>query len=396
LAVARWQKEAAYEQRLAINEQHLKMNITRNNYEEFFLLYVDNELSAAERNAVELFVKGNADLKNELNMLQQTVINADAVVFDKTSLLKKEFTALQENLLLYIDDELSVASKLGIDKLLKADSVAGKELALLQQTKLQPDAAVVFADKKILYRKESAKVVGLPWRRIAAAAILLGFGTWATILFIKTNKNEGEIVAVKTDVNPATAPQVANTITPVQAPQKTTETANVVTPSTENATNQLQQKNIQSANNNQQQNLPHQKVDNSIAVKENNKKPSNNLPKPDYNNFNNNNRNEIDIAFVPPVNTAADKRNSGDKITDAGIKDNPNKEVVNGYALNTNFTEGDAGENNNNKILYMDEDKVKKSKLGGFFRKVKRLVERNTNITTGNGIKVAGFDIAIN
>jgi hypothetical protein len=46
-------------------------------------------------------------------MLLQTVMNADAVSFDnKSSLLKEEFTAMQENLLLYIDGELNAEQKI--------------------------------------------------------------------------------------------------------------------------------------------------------------------------------------------------------------------------------------------------------------------------------------------
>jgi hypothetical protein len=44
----------------------------------------------------------------------------------------------------------------------------------------------------------------------------------------------------------------------------------------------------------------------------------------------------------------------------------------------------------------MDEEKVKKTKIGGFFRKVKRVVERTTNIKTGgNNFKVANLEFAI-
>jgi hypothetical protein len=369
------------------------MNINRHNYEAFFLLYVDNELSAPERKTVELFVQENADLKEELHLLQQTVFNADDIVFEnKNSLLKEEITALQQNLLLYIDDELGAADKLNTEKLLKADSAASKELAVLKKTKLQPDTDIVFAKKKVLYKKESGKIVGLPWRRIAAAAILLGFGTWATISFIKTNK-PGEVnVATTPKVTPAAT---ENTLPPVvqQPQQKITEEKN--TPANNTVANKKEpvQNNNSSYKTSLPQNLLQQKDNDIIVAKDDNKKPSNNLPKPVYEIINKPESNKSDVATVLQTDKATDKINSGNKITVAELNKTNTNEVADTYALNTKFTESNAEENNDDKILYMDEDKVKKTKLGGFFRKVKRVVERTANIKTGNGIKVAGFDI---
>jgi anti-sigma factor RsiW len=371
------------------------MLINRHNYEEFFLLYIDNELSAAERNAVELFVQDNADLKAELNTLQQTVYKADAAVYEnKEELLKDEFAVLQQNLLFYIDDELSDSDKLTVEKLLKADSSAGKELALLQKTKLLPDTVIVFANKKSLYRKEGGKVIGMPWRRIAAAAILLGFGIWVTVTFINSNKNDGVTVAINNNAEPVPKKQNTDAATPtITAPQKTVEEINAANNIKQETTDKQTPKNNQ-LQNNTPQNLPQQN-NNTIAAKEKNKKPDNNLPKPDYEKINNEESNESYVSNVKPSDNTIDKINSGNKVTVEVANDYSKTETVNGYALNASLTESDAGENNDNKILYMDEDNVKKSKLGGFFRKVKRMVDRNTSIKTGNSIKVAGFDIAI-
>jgi hypothetical protein len=378
-----------------MNHQSSTMNLNRNNYEAFFLLYVDNELSAADRNAVELFVQENADLKEELNMLQQTVFKADAVVFDnKASLLKEGLTALQENLLRYIDDELSTADKLNIEKLLIADTAANKELLLLQQTKLQPDGSIVFADKKLLYRKENAKVVGLPWRRIAAAAVLLGIGTWATVSLINTDKTAIGTAVTNADIKTTKPKQQVNSVEDsLQIAQKNTAVTGA-TASIQAIIKPASQKNSM-PDNRIQKSVSQQNAVNPIALQQPGKRPDNNLPKPVYDYINNNGSNKNDIATVPVINEVTVNLNSGVNTAVTASNKKTNNEVTNTYALNTNFTQGDAEENNNNKILYMDEDKVKKTKIGGFFRKVKRMVERSTNVTTGNSIKLAGFDIAI-
>jgi hypothetical protein len=371
------------------------MQINRHNYEAFSLLYVDNELSVPERKAVELFVQENADLKEELHLLQQTVFNADDILFEnKDSLLKEEITALQQNLLLYIDKELSATDKLDTEKLLKTDSAASKELAILQKTKLQADTAIVFANKKILYKKETGKVVGLPWRRIAAAAILLGIGTWATISFIKTDKPDVVNVATTQKVTPAAT---ENTLPPIaqQPQQKITEEKNAP------ANNTVANKKEPVQNNNSiyktglPQNLPQQKDNDIIVAKDDNKKPTNNLPKPVYDIINKEESNKDVAVNVIQTDKATDKINSGNKIAVAELNKTNTNEVADTYALNTKFTQGNAEEKNDDKVLYMEEEKVKKTKLGGFFRKVKRVVERTANIKPGNGIKVAGFDIAI-
>ena len=292
---------------------------------------------------------------------------------------------------MYIDDELSTADKLNVEKLLQTNTVANKELALLQQTKLQADTAIVFANKKSLYRKEGGRVIELPWRRIAAAAILLGFGTWATISFIKTDKPAQGGNVANTQPKATTPAQTENTAPSTSLAQQpsTVKDVNPTVANVNDAVKQAAEKNNQQASKNLQQRVPEKQDDNIIVAKEELKKPSNNLPEP-YKNFNNNNSNEILYSNVTPKNAATDKINSG--LTNSVVVANniTNNSDVSGYALHANYTDDNADNN-----LSTDDNKGRKTKLGGFIRKVKRLVERTTEDPSGNGIKVAGFDIAI-
>ena len=100
------------------------MNINRHNYEEFFLLYLDNELSSEERSRVELFVQENPDLGEELKVLLQSKVSPDnTIVFANKELLMKEAVGISINLqnyeewlLLYTDNELSPAQRETVEK----------------------------------------------------------------------------------------------------------------------------------------------------------------------------------------------------------------------------------------------------------------------------------------
>ena len=63
------------------------MDISRNNYETSFLLYLDRELGPAEMLKVEKFLTENSDLQKEFELLQQTVFLPEEIVFEQKELL---------------------------------------------------------------------------------------------------------------------------------------------------------------------------------------------------------------------------------------------------------------------------------------------------------------------
>ncbi len=361
------------------------MKITRHNYEEYFILYLDNELSSADRREVELFVQQNPDLKAELDILFQSQLPVDTdVVFNgKESLLKTESATIKEDnyeewLLSYIDNELSGAEKTMLEKFVAERPAIKKELEVLQKAKLQPEN-IVFGDKSILYRREEkVRVIAINWRRIAiAASLVLAVGTAAVVLFKSNEEKPADIANVENrkvvpaqqnstpaspavkeeiqDTDPAEQPLAVVPAEPIQAETANTKKSAVVDNPVKSDT-RVKENNVADIINKEE-----------LAVVPE-KKKSNDLPEPVYNpNVINNIAKENPIAMVEPT-TKTPLTNS--KETSPVVTVTP---ATTGalYTSNTSaetFDPGDEGQNG------------KKNKLRGFFRKVTRTFEKNTNI----------------
>src|SRR5690349_18999325 len=173
------------------------MNINRHNYEEYFILYQDNELDADQRRAVEEFVQNNPDLKDELDAFSQYKLEPDPSIQyqGKEELLRPpvikgsiNLSNYEESLVLYLDNELTDEQVIEMKALIDRHEVVKKEWETIQKIKLQPEL-VSFGDKSTLYRKEENVRRLAPYWRIAAAVILFLLAGTVTVIVINNRKS---------------------------------------------------------------------------------------------------------------------------------------------------------------------------------------------------------------
>ncbi|MEO6720651.1 MAG: hypothetical protein ABIN67_09795 [Ferruginibacter sp.] len=368
------------------------MTINRHNYETFFLMYIDNELPDTEKKLVDEFVRENPDLEEELLMLQQSVVVPDTIVFDdKEALYKNQFdtSGLQEKLFLHLDNELSESESELLMERINSDDGLKKEWEILQQTKLISDELIVFADKEILYKKENGKVVAFPWMKLAVAAVFLGFIVWGGIAYLNNRGNSTDKITVKADKqSPDKTPAISDTASQVivQTPQRLQpkEESTIARVAPANTPN------IKKVNTVEKSIDKKKELSEEQALVKNRK--TNNLPEPYFNNINNDNSNKISTATVLSEMKANNIDDSGNHVTKT--RQPKTIEPDNSFATTASLPE--SSEENNDHIFFMDEEKVKKTKLGGFLRKAKRVFERNAKIKPGStNIKVANLEFAI-
>jgi hypothetical protein len=351
------------------------MKIDRHNYEEFFLLYVDNELSVDQKKQVEAFVLANTDLEEELIMLQQSKLVTDhSVVFEGKASLMKEAPAMnmsnyEEWLLLYADNELTPGERSIVEKFAAAHPPVREELDLFLQAKLEP-VEIVFADKASLYRREEkVRVLSMSWWRIAAAAILIlaaGVGTYS---IINNYKKPSTDIAGKV-------------IPPAPKSNQQEEKNNGVVPSTQQQIAEIKNdKNESSVVKQDQKKVEHRKDNHLPKENAGNKQELAKIDEPAIHKTND----AVTLNTIESSTPKPDRSNTVSSLAFDGVTGLP-QHTINNPAVTKTISETPNYKLASNMTTVNDEtaSNSENKKLRGFFRRATRFIEKTTKMNPAN------------
>lgn len=353
------------------------MNINRHNYEEFFLLYVDNELSAGQRKIVEAFVAVNPDLQEEFNLIQQSTFTADEKLDTRfiSSLLKpveEESSISQEHLLLYIDNELRADEQKAVEQAIVESPSLQKEVQWLKRSTFEADRSIVFPDKSLLYKEaQPARVfyMGTAARRWAAAAaviVLMGSAMWLMIDKPADDVNRlAQNQSGQTEKKNTAGPKSVKEIIKESLVQEMSEDVATTVQGNDNASNNST-KNSGLTKNNPAKNQKEKII--PVTIKE-----------------------EPIVAKVETPVTIAPENIS---VTPSNKTETPTVQPVTNTANTVSYASynNDATDENENTIF--TEERQRRSGLKGMVKKAKRMFERNTGIqSNASEVRFAVFAV---
>lgn len=154
------------------------MKITRDNYEVYFLDYLEGNLDETLVNDFIDFLGQNPDLKAELDMAGTVKLEPEHISFgSKRKLYKEKFDLEQEFnrvAVARLEGDLQKNEKAEFENYLSKHPEKQKEATLFEKTRLKADESIVFKKKNKLYHYSTGKTI-LLWSTRIAAVFILGF-----------------------------------------------------------------------------------------------------------------------------------------------------------------------------------------------------------------------------
>lgn len=160
------------------------MKITRDNYESFFIDYMEGNLQENLIDQFLDFLNQNPDLKEELHLFEEVRLPKEQLVFQEKNLLYKnaadETRRLENTAVAYLEGDLNADENKAFETYIAAHPELKKEYDLFTKTRLVADSGIKYQHKQKLYKK-SGTVIVLNWVARAAAVVILLWGVNSVI-----------------------------------------------------------------------------------------------------------------------------------------------------------------------------------------------------------------------
>lgn len=344
--------------------------INLGNYEEFFILYMDKELSQEQVKMVDEFLVAHPDLKAELEILMNTKLPLEEFSFDKNGLFAEnmKLSSVDEELLLYIDNELPADQTEKVQLELAGNKGYQLQHEVLLKTKLDPSEKIAYPNKKELYRRTERVVSIKMWMRVAAAVVVIAIGG---ILYFQKPSSPS---TTDTDAGSTAGTKNINQKNDL----KKNDLPDSVTPLPENpkqekiAVNRLPGKERK-----QNKNPDQQEVKITIPV-ENNRIANNDIPQQQ--------KEDQTLERLQVRNVQSEGLDKAIALIEPKVSINNPGVTSSLLARNTNGTPG--------KPIASNDDR--KGSIKGFLRKATRLIEKRTGIDPTNDGELLIGAVAIN
>ncbi len=160
------------------------MKITRQNYEAYFIDYLEGCLDEKLVDQFIEFLKKNPDLKEELKLFESLTVFPENTTFSKKDkLYKNKFdieTEFNEAAVANLEGDITTKEKREFENYLSSHPEKQNDLKLFNKTLLKADNSITFTNKSKLYKKPKGRVV-LFWAGRVAAILILAFAIFSLL-----------------------------------------------------------------------------------------------------------------------------------------------------------------------------------------------------------------------
>lgn len=187
------------------------MMITRDNYEIYFLDFLEGNLESNQVDEFLEFLEQNPDLKEELNGLEDFRIQQEEISFAGKEKLYRtaedNSEKIETKMIACLEGDLDADEKQTFEAFILGNPELKRDYELYKKARLEPDLSVQFPAKEKLYKK-SRPIIVMTWVARVAAVVAL---VWGVETFFHNPDNSGQ-TAVLTGTVQSTLPDSTESI----------------------------------------------------------------------------------------------------------------------------------------------------------------------------------------